>query len=43
MKTDDLRIKELASQLGYENAGKFSQAFKKHFDMLPSEFLKAEE
>ena len=42
MKTDDLRIKELASKLGYENAGKFSQAFKKHFDVLPSEYLDAE-
>ncbi|MGG9960752.1 helix-turn-helix domain-containing protein [Ferruginibacter sp. SUN106] len=42
MKTDDLRIKELANKLGYENAGKFSQAFKKHFDMLPSEYLGSE-
>jgi AraC-like DNA-binding protein len=41
MGNEDVRIKELAYKFGYENAGKFSQAYKKHFNMLPSEQLKA--
>lgn len=32
-----LSVKEIALQLGYENASKFSAAFKKHFDVLPSD------
>jgi AraC-like DNA-binding protein len=41
LKTEDVRVKELAQKFGYENAGKFSQAYKKHFAMLPSEQLKS--
>lgn len=37
--TKDLRIKEVANILGYENQGKFSNAYKKLFDILPSEEL----
>ncbi len=33
-------IKEIAHMLGYVNASKFSSAFKKHFGMLPSDFIK---
>jgi AraC-like DNA-binding protein len=40
METDDVRIKELAYKFGYENAGKFSLAYKKYFQILPSEQLK---
>jgi AraC-like DNA-binding protein len=36
----DVRIKELAYKFGYENAGKFSLAYKKHFNVLPSEQMK---
>jgi AraC-like DNA-binding protein len=32
-------IKEVASMLGYENAGKFSAVFKKNFDCTPSQLL----
>ncbi len=35
--TSDLKIKEIAQRLGYENAGKFSQAFKKFHGHLPTE------
>jgi AraC-like DNA-binding protein len=31
------KIKEVAKSFGYENASKFSAAFKKHFGVLPSE------
>ena len=41
METGDIRIKELAYKFGYENAGKFSLAYKKHFNVLPSEQLKS--
>lgn len=37
--TKDLRVKEVANILGYENQGKFSNAYKKQFDILPSEEL----
>jgi AraC-like DNA-binding protein len=40
MENEDVRIKELAYKFGYENAGKFSQAYKKHFNKLPSQQLK---
>lgn len=39
--TDDIRVKELAYKFGYENAGKFSQAYKKHFNILPSQQKKS--
>ncbi|RYY40904.1 MAG: AraC family transcriptional regulator [Chitinophagaceae bacterium] len=32
----DIRIKELADRLGYENPGKFSLAYKKYYSVLPS-------
>jgi AraC-like DNA-binding protein len=35
----DIRISELADMFGYENVSKFSQAFKKHHGVLPSEIL----
>ena len=41
LEIEDIRIKELAYKFGYENAGKFSQAYKKHFNVLPSEQLKS--
>jgi AraC-like DNA-binding protein len=31
------KIKDIAAVFGYENAGKFSTAFKKRFGLLPSE------
>ena len=37
----NLIIKEIAYKFGYENAGKFSAAYKKHFGKLPSEQLRA--
>jgi AraC-like DNA-binding protein len=40
LKKEDIRIKELAVRMGYENAGKFSQAFKKHNSVLPSKWQK---
>jgi AraC-like DNA-binding protein len=40
LKKEDIRIKELAIRMGYENAGKFSQAFKKHNSVLPSKSVK---
>jgi AraC-like DNA-binding protein len=43
IKTEDIRIKELAARMGYENAGKFSLAFKKHFNVLPSNFSPTEQ
>lgn len=42
LKNEDVRIKELAARFGYENAGKFSLAFKKYYEILPSQFLKQE-
>jgi AraC-like DNA-binding protein len=36
----DVRIKELAYKFGYVSTGKFSLAYKKHFNILPSEQLK---
>lgn len=42
LKKEDIRIKELAARMGYENIGKFSLAFKKYYDILPSQFLKQE-
>lgn len=42
IENEDVRIKELAYRFGYENAGKFSQAYKKHFNILPSEQLKSQ-
>ncbi|MBS1645986.1 MAG: helix-turn-helix transcriptional regulator [Bacteroidetes bacterium] len=32
----NLYVKEIAHKLGYENVGKFSAAFKKHYGFLPS-------
>jgi AraC-like DNA-binding protein len=40
LKKEDLRIKELAVRMGYESAGKFSRAFKKHNLVLPSQWMK---
>lgn len=40
LKNEDVRIKELAARFGYENPGKFSTAFQKYFNILPSQFLK---
>jgi AraC-like DNA-binding protein len=40
LKKEDIRIKELAMRMGYENAGKFSQAFKKYNSVLPSKWQK---
>jgi AraC-like DNA-binding protein len=40
MENGDVRIKELANKFGYENAGKFSLAYKKYFNVLPSEQMK---
>lgn len=37
LKEDKMRINELALQFGYENASKFSSAFKKHLGSVPSE------
>ncbi len=42
IKTEDIRIKELATRMGYENTGKFSLAFKKYNKVLPSQFLQQE-
>lgn len=36
-------IKEVAHKLGYENAGKFTAAFKKHQGVLPSHYIKGGE
>ncbi len=40
LNNEDVRIKELTARFGYVTTGKFSQAFKKHFNVLPSEFVK---
>jgi AraC-like DNA-binding protein len=40
LKKEDIRIKELAVRMGYENAGKFSRAFEKHNCVLPSKWQK---
>ena len=32
-----VKIKDVVAALGYENASKFTAAFKKQFDTLPSE------
>jgi AraC-like DNA-binding protein len=40
LKKEHILIKELAVRMGYENAGKFSQAFKKHNSVLPSQWVK---
>jgi AraC-like DNA-binding protein len=37
---EDARVKELADKFGYENVGKFSQVFQKHFRILPSALQK---
>lgn len=42
IKIEDIRIKELATRMGYENTGKFSLAFKKYNKVLPSQFLQQE-
>jgi AraC-like DNA-binding protein len=42
LKKEDIRIKELANRMGYESVGKFSQAFKKYFNVLPSAFSQKE-
>ncbi len=36
LKTSNIRVNEVAMEVGYENTKKFSQAFKKHFGVLPS-------
>jgi AraC-like DNA-binding protein len=33
-----LRVSEVAYSIGFENPQSFSQAFKKHFGVLPSEY-----
>lgn len=40
IKNEDLMIKDVAQKLGYENVSKFSKAFQKHHQKLPSEFRK---
>lgn len=37
---NDFQVKTLANLLGYENTSKFSAAFKKHHNKLPSEIVK---
>jgi signal transduction histidine kinase/CheY-like chemotaxis protein len=37
LKTSDIRIHEVAMEVGYDSAVKFSQAFKKQHGLLPSE------
>ncbi|SOE21696.1 AraC-type DNA-binding protein [Spirosomataceae bacterium TFI 002] len=39
LNTQDVRVKEVANKLGYENQGKFSNAYKKQFGVLPSDEL----
>ncbi len=40
LKSNNCQIKILANQLGYKNVSKFSNTFRKHFDVLPSEIIK---
>jgi AraC-like DNA-binding protein len=37
LKTSGLRVNEVAFEVGYDSTAKFSQAFKKHHGVLPSE------
>jgi signal transduction histidine kinase/DNA-binding response OmpR family regulator len=37
LKNTNLRVYEVATEAGYDNTNKFSQAFKKQFGLLPSE------
>jgi CheY-like chemotaxis protein/anti-sigma regulatory factor (Ser/Thr protein kinase) len=37
LKTSGLRVNEVAFEVGYDSAARFSQAFKKHYSVLPSE------
>jgi signal transduction histidine kinase/DNA-binding response OmpR family regulator len=37
LKTTSMRVNEVAMEVGYDNANKFSQAFKKHHGVLPSQ------
>jgi signal transduction histidine kinase/CheY-like chemotaxis protein/AraC-like DNA-binding protein len=39
LKTTALRVNEVAMEVGYDSAAKFSQAFKKHHGVLPSEIV----
>ena len=39
---NQLAVKEVAYKLGYENTSKFSAAFKKYHDVLPSEVVSSE-
>ena len=36
----DITVAEIASQMGYETQGKFSQAFKDVTNLLPTEYRK---
>lgn len=40
LKSNSLQIKTLAKELGYQNVSKFSNTFRKHFKILPSELKK---
>ena len=40
LKNPDVQIKNIAASLGYENPGKFTAAFKKYHNFLPSEVTK---
>ncbi len=40
LENGDLKIKEIAASLGYENVSKFTAAFKKQYDVLPSRHRK---
>ena len=37
--TSGIRVNEVALEVGYDSAAKFSQAFKKHYGVLPSEMV----
>jgi AraC-like DNA-binding protein len=38
IKSNSMRIYEVASAIGFESSERFSQSFKKHFGVLPSEY-----
>jgi signal transduction histidine kinase/DNA-binding response OmpR family regulator len=40
LKTSNIRVYEVAMEVGYDNTNKFSQAFKKQYGVLPSEMQK---
>jgi signal transduction histidine kinase/CheY-like chemotaxis protein len=39
LKTSGIRVNEVAFEVGYDSTAKFSQAFKKHHGVLPSEMV----